>query len=156
MTSLFLAPCESRYWSGINILRPLFTHLVHLPFDLAVFHGYLARRCETRFPSGHPDPSPGRILQCHHLARQEQSYRYRQSQAWASSYEFRTPTDFFRSWELGTAAQALTEVYAPGLSVFNKTAFPPPSHLNSSWTPSEVFTIVNRLAVPLLQRVYPS
>ncbi|KAJ2915034.1 hypothetical protein MD484_g5402, partial [Candolleomyces efflorescens] len=48
------------------------------------------------------------------------------------------------SWELGTAAQALTEVYTPGLSVFNATAFPPPTRLNSSWTPTDVFAIVNR------------
>lgn len=46
------------------------------------------------------------------------------------------------SWELGTAAQALTEVYTPGLSVFNASAFPPPAHLNSSWTPNDVFDIV--------------
>ncbi|KAG2013357.1 glycosyl hydrolase family 88 [Coprinopsis cinerea AmutBmut pab1-1] len=47
------------------------------------------------------------------------------------------------SWELGAAAQALTEVYTPGLSVFEPSAFPPPRPLNQSWTPTYVFAIVN-------------
>ncbi|EKM59355.1 uncharacterized protein PHACADRAFT_249789 [Phanerochaete carnosa HHB-10118-sp] len=34
------------------------------------------------------------------------------------------------SWELGTAAEALTELLAPSLSVFRSTAFPPPSSLS--------------------------
>ncbi|KAF5333335.1 hypothetical protein D9611_002262 [Ephemerocybe angulata] len=47
------------------------------------------------------------------------------------------------SWELGTAAQALTEVYTPDLSVFSASAFPPPDRLNSSLTPVDVLAIVN-------------
>lgn len=47
------------------------------------------------------------------------------------------------SWELGTAAQALTEAYTPQLSVFSPTAFPPPSILNVSWTPVHTLDIVN-------------
>jgi len=46
------------------------------------------------------------------------------------------------SWELGTAAQALTETFTPGLSVFESSAFPPPSELNTTWTPTDVFAIV--------------
>lgn len=37
------------------------------------------------------------------------------------------------SWELGTAAEALTELLAPSLSVFRSTAFPPPASLNPAW-----------------------
>ncbi|KAI0693801.1 Six-hairpin glycosidase [Cytidiella melzeri] len=33
------------------------------------------------------------------------------------------------SWELGTAAQALTELHTPSISVLQQTAFPPPSKL---------------------------
>jgi len=46
------------------------------------------------------------------------------------------------SWELGTAAEALTEVYWPALSVFQQSAFPPPSRLNSTYNASDVLTIV--------------
>ena len=35
-----------------------------------------------------------------------------------------------RSWEIGTAVQALLEIDTPGLSVFGKTTIPPPSKLN--------------------------
>ncbi|KAI0347412.1 Six-hairpin glycosidase [Trametopsis cervina] len=33
------------------------------------------------------------------------------------------------SWELGTAAEALTELHTPALSVFRQTAFPPPRNI---------------------------
>ncbi|KAI0091904.1 Six-hairpin glycosidase [Irpex rosettiformis] len=35
------------------------------------------------------------------------------------------------SWELGTAAQALTELHTPSISVFEQTGFPPPSNLTT-------------------------
>ncbi|TFK29237.1 hypothetical protein FA15DRAFT_752708 [Coprinopsis marcescibilis] len=47
------------------------------------------------------------------------------------------------SWELGTAAQALTEAFTPGLSVFEVSAFPPPLRLNASSTPTDTFRIVD-------------
>lgn len=46
------------------------------------------------------------------------------------------------SWELGTAAEALTELTWPALSVFQPTAFPPPSQLNASLNASDVLQIV--------------
>ncbi|KAF9452154.1 hypothetical protein P691DRAFT_722454 [Macrolepiota fuliginosa MF-IS2] len=49
-----------------------------------------------------------------------------------------------RSWELGTAAEALTELSWPALSVFNKTAFPPPAHLNATLNATDVLAIANR------------
>jgi len=45
------------------------------------------------------------------------------------------------SWELGTAAEALTELSWPSLSVFQSTAFPPPSQLNASLNASDVLQI---------------
>jgi hypothetical protein len=45
------------------------------------------------------------------------------------------------SWELGTAAEALTELEWPALSVFQSTAFPPPSQLNASLNASDVLQI---------------
>ncbi|KAF5321835.1 hypothetical protein D9619_001048 [Psilocybe cf. subviscida] len=48
------------------------------------------------------------------------------------------------SWELGTAAQALTEISWPALSVFNKTAFPPPTRLVGSHIPVDVLAIANK------------
>lgn len=45
------------------------------------------------------------------------------------------------SWELGTAAQALTEYSWPALSVFEASAFPPPPHLNASLNASDVLQI---------------
>ncbi|KAJ8522980.1 hypothetical protein ONZ45_g502 [Pleurotus djamor] len=47
------------------------------------------------------------------------------------------------SWELGTAAQALTEYSWPQLSVFNASAFPPPAHLNATNNASDVLAIAN-------------
>jgi hypothetical protein len=49
----------------------------------------------------------------------------------------------FISWELGTAAEALTELSWPALSVFRLTAFPPPSLLNASLNASDVLKIAN-------------
>ncbi|KAJ3574544.1 hypothetical protein NP233_g1709 [Leucocoprinus birnbaumii] len=48
------------------------------------------------------------------------------------------------SWELGTAAEALTELYWPALSVFNQSAFPPPARLNSTLNATDVLSIANR------------
>lgn len=45
------------------------------------------------------------------------------------------------SWELGAAAQALTEFSWPALSVFEKTAFPPPTHLTAALNASDVLEI---------------
>jgi len=45
------------------------------------------------------------------------------------------------SWELGTAAEALTELSWPALSVFRSTAFPPPTQLNASLNASDVLQI---------------
>ncbi|KJA24576.1 hypothetical protein HYPSUDRAFT_476772 [Hypholoma sublateritium FD-334 SS-4] len=45
------------------------------------------------------------------------------------------------SWELGTAAETLLELSWPSLSVFSSSAFPPPSHLNATATPSDVLEI---------------
>jgi hypothetical protein len=47
----------------------------------------------------------------------------------------------FISWELGTAAEALTELSWPALSVFRSTAFPPPTQLNASLNASDVLQI---------------
>ncbi|TFK43267.1 Six-hairpin glycosidase-like protein [Crucibulum laeve] len=49
-----------------------------------------------------------------------------------------------QSWELGTAAEALTEFSWPALSVFNASAFPPPAHLNVSLNATDVLLIANR------------
>ncbi|EIN10295.1 Six-hairpin glycosidase [Punctularia strigosozonata HHB-11173 SS5] len=46
-----------------------------------------------------------------------------------------------QSWELGTAAEALTEVYWPTLAVFQPTAFPP--SLNGSYNASSVLAIAD-------------
>lgn len=35
----------------------------------------------------------------------------------------------YHSWEIGTELEALTELEWPSLSVFQRTAFPPPAHL---------------------------
>ncbi|KAJ3505924.1 hypothetical protein NLJ89_g7157 [Agrocybe chaxingu] len=48
------------------------------------------------------------------------------------------------SWELGTAAQALTELSWPALSVFNTSAFPPSSRLSGSAIPTDVLNIANK------------
>ncbi|KAJ3867658.1 Six-hairpin glycosidase [Lentinula novae-zelandiae] len=48
-----------------------------------------------------------------------------------------------QSWELGTAAEALTELDWPALSVFNASAFPPPHVLNSANNASDVLKIAN-------------
>ncbi|GLB33486.1 putative glycosyl hydrolase family 88 [Lyophyllum shimeji] len=45
------------------------------------------------------------------------------------------------SWELGTAAEALTEYSWPALSVFERSAFPPPAHLNFSLNATDVLQI---------------
>jgi hypothetical protein len=49
----------------------------------------------------------------------------------------------FISWELGTAAEALTELSWPALSVFRSTAFPPPTQLNASLNASDVLQIAS-------------
>lgn len=48
------------------------------------------------------------------------------------------------SWELGTAAEALTELSWPALSVFNADAFPPPHVLTPSLNASDVLSIAIR------------
>ncbi|KDR83455.1 hypothetical protein GALMADRAFT_274901 [Galerina marginata CBS 339.88] len=48
------------------------------------------------------------------------------------------------SWELGTAAEALLELSWPSLSVFNSTAFPPPTRLKTSALPIDVLNIANK------------
>ncbi|KAJ3906046.1 Six-hairpin glycosidase [Lentinula edodes] len=48
-----------------------------------------------------------------------------------------------QSWELGTAAEALTELDWPALSVFNASAFPPPHVLASANNASDVLKIAN-------------
>ncbi|KAE9405940.1 hypothetical protein BT96DRAFT_963680 [Gymnopus androsaceus JB14] len=48
-----------------------------------------------------------------------------------------------QSWELGTAAEALTELEWPALSVFNASAFPPPHELDGSDNASDVLQIAN-------------
>ncbi|KIK65589.1 hypothetical protein GYMLUDRAFT_219758 [Collybiopsis luxurians FD-317 M1] len=48
-----------------------------------------------------------------------------------------------QSWELGTAAEALTELDWPALSIFNASAFPPPTIPDSSNNASEVLKIAN-------------
>ncbi|KAL0949131.1 hypothetical protein HGRIS_009215 [Hohenbuehelia grisea] len=50
-----------------------------------------------------------------------------------------------QSWELGTAAEALTEYSWPSLSVFNSSAFPPPAHLSATNNSSDVLDIVNKV-----------
>ncbi|KAF8665575.1 hypothetical protein AX16_000033 [Volvariella volvacea WC 439] len=52
-----------------------------------------------------------------------------------------------RSWELGTAAQALTEYSWPALSVFNVSAFPPPSPLPPSLNASDVLSIAHTVVL---------
>ncbi|KAG6919278.1 hypothetical protein DXG01_007410 [Tephrocybe rancida] len=47
-------------------------------------------------------------------------------------------------WELGTAAEALTELSWPALSVFQPSAFPPPQHLNGTLNASDVLEIAVR------------
>ncbi|KDQ64943.1 hypothetical protein JAAARDRAFT_28605 [Jaapia argillacea MUCL 33604] len=47
------------------------------------------------------------------------------------------------SWEVGTAAEALTELSWPALSVFRPTAFPPPTHLNATLNATDVLAIAN-------------
>ncbi|KAF4574672.1 hypothetical protein EYR36_006022 [Pleurotus pulmonarius] len=49
------------------------------------------------------------------------------------------------SWELGTAAEALTEFSWPSLSVFNASAFPPPAHLNATNNASDVLAIARKV-----------
>ncbi|TFK73011.1 Six-hairpin glycosidase [Pluteus cervinus] len=46
-----------------------------------------------------------------------------------------------KSWEMGTAAEALTEYSWPRLSVFNDFAFPPPSTLPTNYSASDVLNI---------------
>ncbi|KAJ3829051.1 Six-hairpin glycosidase [Lentinula raphanica] len=46
-----------------------------------------------------------------------------------------------QSWELGTAAEALTELEWPSLSVFNASSIPPPHVLDSSDDASDVLKI---------------
>ncbi|KAJ3743376.1 Six-hairpin glycosidase [Lentinula detonsa] len=46
-----------------------------------------------------------------------------------------------QSWELGTAAEALTELDWPALSVFNASAIPPPYELDASNNASDVLKI---------------
>lgn len=45
------------------------------------------------------------------------------------------------SWELGAAAEALTELYWPTLSVFHKKAFPP--RLSAKVNATDVLSIAN-------------
>ena len=47
----------------------------------------------------------------------------------------------FSSWELGTATEALIELEWPFLSVFNKSAFPPPTVLSSADNANDVLRI---------------
>ncbi|KAF8897210.1 Six-hairpin glycosidase-like protein [Infundibulicybe gibba] len=49
------------------------------------------------------------------------------------------------SWELGTAAEALTEYSWPSLSVFSPSAFPPPTRLNATLNASDVLSIAQRV-----------
>ncbi|KAF7795945.1 hypothetical protein EIP86_007113 [Pleurotus ostreatoroseus] len=51
------------------------------------------------------------------------------------------------SWELGTEAEALLELQAPGLSVFRSGSIPPPSHLNPfvDGNVTEVLSIANNI-----------
>ncbi|PFH52600.1 hypothetical protein AMATHDRAFT_189281 [Amanita thiersii Skay4041] len=49
------------------------------------------------------------------------------------------------SWELGTAAEALTELSWPALSVFERTAFPPTNHRNASYNAADVLDIANKV-----------
>ncbi|KAJ7591410.1 Six-hairpin glycosidase [Mycena floridula] len=49
------------------------------------------------------------------------------------------------SWELGTAAEALTELSWPTLSVFNSGAFPPPTKLDAALNASDVLAIATRV-----------
>ncbi|KAF9076520.1 Six-hairpin glycosidase-like protein [Rhodocollybia butyracea] len=48
-------------------------------------------------------------------------------------------------WELGTAAEALTELNWPSLSVFNASAFPPPHILDNANNASDVLNIANNI-----------
>ncbi|KAF5393863.1 hypothetical protein D9757_000293 [Collybiopsis confluens] len=50
---------------------------------------------------------------------------------------------FVHAWELGTTAEALTELDSPFLSVFNASAFPPQHDLDASNNASEVLKIAN-------------
>lgn len=61
---------------------------------------------------------------------------------------------FYVSWELGTAAEALLELSWPSLSVFNSSAFPPPSRLNATATPSDVLTIANQCVNQIIYHTY--
>ena len=56
----------------------------------------------------------------------------------------------FHSWELGTAAQALTEISWPELSVYSRTAFPPPARLNGKDFPVDVINIASESVRGLL------
>lgn len=62
----------------------------------------------------------------------------------ASVLHLRAGVDICYSWELGTAAQALTELSWPALSVFNSTAFPPPSKSKGTAVPTDVLVIVDK------------
>lgn len=59
------------------------------------------------------------------------------------------------SWELGTAAEALTELYWPSLSVFRPSAFPPPTTLNSSDSASDVLAIARNTVRTRPSQVLP-
>lgn len=59
-------------------------------------------------------------------------------------FSLSSPNIYCISWELGTAAEALTEFSWPALSVFNISAFPPPIHLNDSYNASDVLSIAEQ------------
>lgn len=48
------------------------------------------------------------------------------------------------SWELGTAAEALTELSWPSLSIFSSKPFPPPDKLNATFNASDVLQIATQ------------
>ncbi|KAL9712558.1 hypothetical protein Ac2012v2_003795 [Leucoagaricus gongylophorus] len=50
-----------------------------------------------------------------------------------------------KSWELGAAAEALTELSWPTASVFNGSALPPPAHLRLVSNASDVISIANEV-----------
>lgn len=67
-------------------------------------------------------------------------------QAASQSYAYRLcycvySADHACRWELGTEAEALTELDFPTLSVYSPLSLPPPTHLNSTYNASEVLSI---------------
>ena len=63
---------------------------------------------------------------------------------WLLVYTFLRSRAHYASWELGAAAEALTEYEWKSLSVFDAGAFPPPSLLNDTLNATDVINIATQ------------